>query len=189
MAAAAVSPLSVVESIGQKKAKIETHPASSLVRDERVQRSIVDKRVRDIAKDLRFEGIGVVTVSRRKDGKCYILDGQHRVLALIEAGHGDFKVTCRVMEGLTLAQEAALFRLLNNTRRPGAMDDYLKGIVEGDPECLAINAILKRNDLKVSMGAMNGTISCVDAIRKVYRAREGAGPAALGFALSTAIAA
>jgi hypothetical protein len=148
---------------------IERHRADSLVRDERVQRAVNQHWVRTLAKQLDPVGIGVVTVSRRDDGPLVLLDGQHRVLALIERGLGEWEVDCHVYTGLTLAQEAALFRRLNNSRKPNVVDDYLVGVVEGDEECLAIDKIVQSAGLRVALQKGNGIIACVGAMRSVYR--------------------
>lgn len=185
----ATATLEVVRMDVEAPTSIERHRADSLVRDERVQRNIIDKRVRDLAANLNLDGIGVVTVSKRADAKLVILDGQHRIQALIDAGHGSYLVTCNVFHGLTVPQEAERFRVLNNTRKPTALDDYVKGLTAGDPECVAIDKILKRVGLRVTLQSGPGIISCVDAFRSVYRSKRGPGPAALGFAVSTAVAA
>lgn len=168
---------------------IEDHAAASLVRDERVQRAIIDRRVRELANSLDLDGIGVVTVSKRDDGRLYILDGQHRQLALLEAGMGEWIITCRVYHGLSLPEEAAIFRVLNNTRKPNAFDDYMKGVLAGDPECVAIHKIVQRTGLRVALQSGDGLISCIAAARKIYRSSPGVGPAALGFALHVAVGA
>lgn len=168
---------------------VEEHLAASLVRDERVQRSVIDRRVRELANTLDLDGVGVVTVSKRDDGRLIILDGQHRVLALLEAGMGEWPVTCRVYHGLSVPEEAAIFRVLNNTRKPTAFDDYTKGVLAGDPDCVAIHKIIQRSGLRVALQSGDGLISCIGAIRKLYRSSPGTGPAALGFALHVAVGA
>lgn len=168
---------------------MEEHPANSLVRDERVQRSLRPVRVRALAANLDLDGIGVITVSRRADGRLVILDGQHRIQALIDAGMGEWPVTCRVYHGLDVAREAALFRVLNNTSKTTAIEDLIKGITAGDPESVAISHIAARNNLWIALQSGEGLISCAAAMRKIYRSSAGTGPAALGFALHIATSA
>lgn len=165
---------------------LEKHRADSLCRDERVQRNLRVVRVKEITAKLDLDAIGVITVSRRPDGRLVVLDGGHRIQALLDNGLGEWEVTCKVFDGLTLKQEAGLFRRLNNTSRVTSIEDLLKGIVEGDKESVAISKIMERNGLQIALQSGPGLVSCAAAMRKVYRGQNG--PAALGFAINVAVA-
>lgn len=151
---------------------VEEIPARDLKTDHRVQRELNPGHVRKLAHGLDLDAIGVVTVSRRKNGKLVILDGQHRIAALIHEDLGDWPVMCNVYERLTLAQEAALFRRLNNSKRPSAYDDFTKGVVAGDPDCRAIAAAVADAGLHVSRHDEDAGIRAVAALRAIYRAGD-----------------
>lgn len=155
---------------------IETIVAKNLKVDSRVQRALVPSRVRKLAAVLDLDAIGVLTVSRRGTGENFVIDGQHRLAALAEHGLIDWECNCHVYSGLTLAREAALFRTLNNASRPGPFDDFTKGVVAGDEECVAINDIVTKAGLEVSDQASEGTVRAVVSLRSIYRA---AGPTGL----------
>jgi hypothetical protein len=146
----------------------EKHRVDALVRDERVQRSLIPTRVRRLQQEMNLDGIGVITVNRRIDGALVILDGQHRVQALIDNGMGEWKVECLVHLGLSLAEEAAIFRLLNNTRRALPYDDFTKGVLAGDEDCVAINEIVEAAGLSVADQKRDGTVCAVTALRRIY---------------------
>lgn len=151
----------------------ERHPAKKLEIDSRVQRELIPARVKRISNDLRAESIGVVTVSKRvngdrKNAKYIVLDGQHRIAALLASDMGDTEVACHVHMGLTLAEEASLFRDLNNTRRTTAFDDFTKGVIARDSACLEINGILARHGLRVTDQSQDGGVRAVAALRKVH---------------------
>lgn len=165
---------------------VEQHRADTLAFDERVQRAVNQARVRKIAKSLNVAAIGVITVSRRDDGSLTVLDGQHRLLALLENGLGATVVTCHVHHGLGVAGEAELFLLLNNTQGVNPVDSYRIGLTAGDEECVAINKIVEAVDLRVAMQVGPGVISCVATMRTVYRK---GGPNALAPALCVPLAA
>jgi hypothetical protein len=156
---------------GREPTSVEMYPANGLRRDPLVQRELIAARVRHLAAGLDLDGIGVITVSKRKDGSLVILDGQHRVQALIDNDMGEWPVTCNVYTGLTIAQEAALFRQLNDTRSVNSVDRYLKGLLAEDPECLAIDAVVQRHGLRVVYQTGDGCICCVAAMEKVYRGK------------------
>lgn len=168
----------------EKTVCIEEHPASALTMDERVQRAIRPGHLKAMAAKLDLDALGVIIVSRRADGTLIVIDGQHRIRALQESGMGDWVVTCKVFDGLTIPDEAGLFRRYNTTSKTNALEDLLKAIVEGDSEAVAIDKITRRNDLRIGSigGAGEGKIACATSMRKVFRSGE-AGPAALAFAI------
>lgn len=147
----------------------EKIPVRLLIRDERVQRALIAARVRRLKDDLDLDGIGVVTVSRRSNGDLVLLDGGHRCAALMEAGMGDWEITAHIYDGLSLSEEARLFRKLNNTRRSTAYDDFKVGVVEGDAECVDIDATVAKHDLKVVNQSRDKTVRAVDKLRRIYR--------------------
>lgn len=171
----------------EKISKIEEHSAASLYMDERVQRAIRPQHLKGIAAKLDLDALGVIIVSRRDDGRLAVLDGQHRIRALVDAGMGEWLVTCKVFDGLTLAEEAGLFRRYNTTSKTTAIEDLLKAIVEGDAEALAIEKIAQRNGLRIAGQTGTGLIPCAASMRKVFRSGGEMGPAALGFALHVGV--
>lgn len=155
--------------VAQVDESVERHRADALTFDDRVQRSVNHARVRKIAGALKLGGIGVVTVSQRADGSLVILDGQHRVLALLENGLGSTLVACRVLTGLSLADEAAQFIVLNNSQRPNPVDSYRIELLSGDEECMAIQKIVEATGLRVAMQTGPGIVACVSTMRVLYR--------------------
>lgn len=172
-----------------KKSRIIQLCADELKFDEDYQRKVIHARVRRLADKLDLDSLGVVTVSERKDG-FYVVDGQHRILALRHHDFGEWKVKCQVYSDLKREEEAALFRTLNDTRRITPWDDFKAGIIEGDPESLEIRRICKVAGLRVSSGNQDGVISCVASMRQIYRNDDGRpGPEVLKEALEVAVAA
>lgn len=164
----------------------ESHRADALVRDERVQRSLIPARVRKLQQTLNLDGIGVITASSRKDKQLVLLDGQHRVQALIDNGMGDWHVECHVYHGLSLADEAAIFRLLNNTRRAQPYDDFTKGVLSGDSECVAIDRIVVDAGLRVSDQKRDGAVCAVVALRRIFNGSGEPQPTVLADTLAVA---
>ena len=140
--------------------------------DPTVERNLDQRRVAKIAAELRIDAIGVPTVSRRVGGAHIVLDGMHRFAALTVAGLGDVPVPVAVYTGLTLEQEAELFRLLNNTKGLSAADKFRIALVEGDPESQAIDAIVSKNGYTTRAGAPNSAIA-VTAMAHIYRRDQG----------------
>lgn len=171
---------------GDHRSAIERHRADALTIDERVQRSVNHIRVRKIAGDLNLDGLGTITVSRRPNGSMVIIDGQHRVLALLESGLGDTVLSCEVFDGLDTRGEAVLFLVRNASQKPNPVDSYRLGLLAGDEECLAVQKIVDSAGLRVALQCGPGVIACVTTMRTLYRK---AGANALAPALRVPLAA
>jgi hypothetical protein len=143
-------------------------PVSGLIVDPNVQRPLDRSRVAKIADDLDLSAIGVVTVSHRGNGSYHVIDGQHRVEALRLAGGDGEKVLCRIFDGLTVEEEARLFRLLNNTVRLQALDKFRVRTVEGEAVATAITQILAKHGWKINPALGDGSFSAVVAAERIY---------------------
>jgi hypothetical protein len=164
--------------------KIERVRLDVLIVDGTVQRGLDLGRVKVMADAFNWDGFGTPTVSRRTDGSIRIVDGQHRVMAARRAGHGARSVQMRVHDGLTLQQEAELFRLLNDTRKPMPVDLFRVAVIEGEPAAVAMNDLVKRNGLYVAASGER-SFRAVQALRSIYEVQ----PLAAERALATLVAA
>jgi hypothetical protein len=149
---------------------------SLLTVDHSVQRAEDGVRVATIAGDFEPGSLGVIHVSKRPDGIYHIIDGQHRVAALRVLGKGDVPIPCQIYEGLSRAEEAAMFRRLNNTRQVQILDRFRVRIVEGDPVACDIAELLKAQGWTITKAGARGSFFAVAAMEKVYRAKEGGDP-------------
>lgn len=118
--------------------------------DPQVQRAPIESKLKRITEQFQLAGYGTPALSMREDGTAICLDGQHRSLAAVARGFEDEIVTANAFYGLTLKQEAALFRILNDTTKVNLLDLFRVSLAEGDPTSLAIQAILDRHGLKLA---------------------------------------
>jgi hypothetical protein len=149
--------------------EIRSIPLSKLYADPEVQRGMDPRKVAKIADNMSEAALGTVTVSRRDSGMYHIADGQHRCAAARQVFGDDYTMTCRVFNSLTVQEEAGLFRLLNNTTRPQAVDAFRIRVVEGDPVAVAVSRIVEDNGWKVVLGGRDNHFSAVAAAERVYR--------------------
>lgn len=185
-----MAPVTKITKGSRRKPKILNIPAKQIRVDPEVQRQLIPARVSKLTEAMDLDGLGIITVSERGKGDLIALDGQHRIAALEQLGMGEWEVTCHVYSGLSKAQEAALFRRLNDTRKITPYDDFSKGLVEGDEECLAINEIIESHGLRVAGYGSDGTITCVSKLRQLYESKNGrADGAVLADALTDSLAA
>jgi hypothetical protein len=160
--------------------KLRDLPVSVLIVDADVQRRLDLRRVARMVADFQPQALGTITVSRRDDGSYHIIDGQHRVMAAREARGESFSISARVFEGLSIRDEAGLFRLLNETAKPTAFDGFRVRVVEGEHVAVHVTDMLKRHGFGLSRGVQDGAFSAVTAAERVYRLDPNALERALG---------
>ena len=156
-------------------AQIEHLAVAKLIADPKVQRAIDVTRVGRIVNDFDSRAVAVPIVSRREDGSLHVIDGWHRVQATIAAGNGDDTIMCLVHEGLSRADEAAMFRRLNNTRQVTPVDKFRVRVVEGDEAAVTLNNILTKYGWKAEMSKYNTAFAAVAAFEGIYKGKL-AGP-------------
>jgi hypothetical protein len=133
------------------------------------QRQLKERLVKRIVEDFDEALVGVLTVCRSDDGRLFLIDGQHRWMALVDLGHERW--TCEVLEGLSLARQAEIFSG-RNTRRIAIdrLDAFRAAQVAGDPAARAIAAILARHGYGVAGHSGRRTadqVGCVGALREI----------------------
>lgn len=153
---------------------------------ERAQRALKPARVEQILSALDLDAFGEPVLSFR-DGRYYIIDGQHRKNAISQfLGDGWEKATilCKVYEGLTEQDEAKLFRQLNTVLGTTAYDKFKVGVTAGYEEETKIKAIVEAAGLHISRARKDstGSVSAINALRSAYRLA----PKSLMFALKLA---
>jgi hypothetical protein len=135
--------------------------------DQKVQRVLNRGRVERIAAQFNPDALGVLTTSFRDSSSIAIIDGQHRYRAAELAGYtGPIRTT--EYRGLTIPQEAALFRQLNSTAKPTAVDSFLVSCVEENPDSLAMAKIIADNGWTLSNATATGRMSAIGSLQKVY---------------------
>ena len=101
-----------------------------LVDRDRYQRKLRPSKITKMAHAWNPDKAGVIVVSKRVDGKYYVIDGQHRHQALQLMENYPTHLFCEIFENLTPQQEAQLFHDLDKERdnlTPGAAFKALRG--------------------------------------------------------------
>jgi hypothetical protein len=132
------------------------------------QRELRGEWVNELIRDFNPDRVGVLTVNYR-EGYYYVVDGQHRVEAMRGIGWEDQQVECRVYENLTIQEEAELFLALNKRLAVGPIPQYKVGLTACRPEEMAIQAVLEPLNLRVGQGKVDGSITAVGTLRRIYR--------------------
>lgn len=143
--------------------------------DPAYQRVVEMDRVRGMANNFNPDAIGVVYVSKRTTGQFAgmysIFDGQHRWELMKMMGWTDQKMPALVFEGLSLEQEATLFRVYNQERtRPKPLALFKARVTEGDPDAVSLARVLDNLGLSYDSYANTKGIRAIDTIAKVQAA-------------------
>lgn len=135
------------------------------------QREFKQWRVDHLVANFDPEQIGTPVVNHR-DGKYFIIDGQHRIAAMRAVGWGDQSVECEVYEDLTEAQEAEMFLKRNDTLAVTAFDKFRISVRAGRRPEIDVERIIRDQGLRVARKGP-GAIRSPATLVKVYQNHGG----------------
>lgn len=161
------------------KYRIGSVPAAMLDVDPRIQRPLDLDRVKKMEREYSPAALGIITVSKRRNGKMIVLDGQTR-RALVQKLDPQHKMDAKIYTDLTIQQEALLFRLLNNTKRLTSLVLFRIAVIEKRPVETACNKLLKDHGLVAEGGRLNSFLAVVSLVR-LFEADEKAATATIKF--------
>ena len=154
----------------EREARLRWVPLSKMRVSELAQRELKPARVDHIAANMDLEQLGSPTVSER-DGWFFLIDGQHRVEAYKQWTGDDWdtqQMQCWTYTGLTEAQEAEKFLVLNDVLAVNAMAKFRVGVQAGRGVESDIDRIVRAQELCVSTDKIDGAIRAVGTLRRVY---------------------
>ena len=137
----------------------------------RAQRELKAKKVRDIVKDFNPLLVNPIKVSFR-DGKYWVIDGQHTLNALRVVNDGDCMVRCKVFYGLTEIDEADLFLSQNGHSSPVGMNDKLRVLfLQGDQEVMDFIKATELAGLRIDFtkGQSRNKIIAISCAFSIYK--------------------
>lgn len=114
---------------------------------------------------------GHILVNVRDNNDVYLVDGQHRFLAMRKLGMT--KAKCQVSYGLTVAREAEEFKLRNsNIKGTSALERFHASLVIGTPEAVKLNTLLQSLGLHVPryIGSRDPkAMHCIAVLETIYK--------------------
>jgi hypothetical protein len=148
---------------------VEELPLEDMAVPRDYQRELHEHVVRRIVREFDPDLLGLLVVVRDTDGKLWILDGQHRWMAMVELGYE--RTLCEVLHGVPLARQARIFSGRNAGRSaPNPRAAFRADYVSRDTAVVAIVGILDRYGYQRPFGASRASASrfvCVTALREV----------------------
>jgi hypothetical protein len=143
---------------------------ADLVVDETYQRPLDPGKVYRIATNFDPDAFGVIVINRRDTGETAIIDGGHRVAALYDMGWDDQKVQAVIHQGLTVAEEARIYAILNKERtKPKATDIFRADVTAGFPDALEVQSVLDKHGLKVVNSPKARGIRSIGTCRRLHK--------------------
>lgn len=148
--------------------------------DEAYQRVVNPRQVSKITKKFDPDLFGVLLISQRDGGDYFVIDGQHRLNAMILMEKGSEPLPCLVYTHLTLETEAKIFGLVNKERLYlSPQYTFRAQLIAKDPEALAIKGTVEQygyhlnfwkplpGDEGSEMWRQEGMISAIGEVRKL----------------------
>lgn len=157
-----------------EKSEIISLPVHKLNTTYTSQRALRNKKLAEsIASDFNIHLFNPIIVSYR-DGKWYVIDGQHRLYGVKKRFGDDYLVDCKVIRGLTQQEESKLFVLLNDSSKQLNYADKAKGLYYSDDETMVnLFNICKSHGVEFGIdddkrASTDGRITAIKAIVDTY---------------------
>jgi hypothetical protein len=118
---------------------------------------------------------GTPVLSRRQDRSLWGIDGQRRLLHLSMTKGPDFEFECKVYCGLSIAEEAALYRQFDERTQQTPYDRFKAAVTAGNPTECAVLQICRDLGLEISRAGSTHprTLNAVERLLGVYKSRGG----------------
>lgn len=156
------------------KSKIVKVRADELSIHPLAQREIVPSNFKRIKEYLDLDAIGIVHAVEYDKRGLLVIDGQHRIQALLAHGFGEWLVQAEVHLDIR-DDKAACDKFLKLNKR-AAVNPYATFMAEfhsGYPEAVGVMATAKRHGLKIAKSAGDGNLVCVATLKKLWGTNHG----------------
>lgn len=158
-------------STGATDVYVAAVPVAEMFIDHTYQRELEERRAHRMGKTWDPRLVGVLDVADRGENaspRYAVINGQHRWAAASHAGTATH-LAANVHTGLTVADEAALFRDIDqSTKKLTVWDRWKARRAAGDTTVLGIDAIAEGFGLKVVQGSSANYIVCLSALEYCY---------------------
>lgn len=130
-------------------------------------------RVRKLEQTMDLDALGRFSVWHDGGRNFYVIDGQHRKLALENLGLGDWRVRCDVYEGMTFPEACEQFLKLNDALLVRPFDKFDKAAKAGYEAEVETKRIITEAGLCISMQPGDGKVKAVVAAVDVWKLDRG----------------
>lgn len=148
------------------------------------QRPFIQAHGDALAKDLDLGLLGYPVINHR-EGKWWIVDGQHRIYALKENGFANEKLYCEVYTDLSDQEMAQTFLGRDRRRAISPFVKFKIGVTAGQSRETAILRVVEANGLSVTRSKGAHNVGAVSTLIRIYDSNPDK-DAAVGFVLRVA---
>jgi len=155
------------------KTKMVRMEAQALHVHPHAQREMRPSWLKTLTATLDLDGIGVFhavqyEIPGRGTGP-WVVDGQHRLEALMNHGFGEWVVDVKLHLDITDdAGAAALFLMLNNRKAVNPYDKFTNEVTAGNPTACGVLKLVTARGIKVTKEPGDGKVRCITALQRVY---------------------
>lgn len=104
----------------------------------------------------------------------WVVDGQHRVSALINLGFGEWVVDVMIHVDVKDDRRASeLFLRLNSRLTVSPYDKFINELQAKDPVAVGVNDIVLKFGLTIGKQTADGTLACPMSLKKAYKHNDG----------------
>lgn len=147
-------------------------PVGQLRLNARTNREVKPARVRRLVRAMDPDALGRFAAWR--DGRnFYVIDGQHRKLALEDLGLPDWPVLCDVYEGMSFEDACEQFLKLNDSLLVTAYEKFDKGVKAGRYECVETKKVIESCGFRVSNQVGDGNLVSVAGAIDTFNLDQG----------------
>jgi hypothetical protein len=141
---------------------------TSLRIDPTYQRALNEHRRKRIAQAFNWAAFGVLVVAQREDGTMYVIDGQHRLAAVLSRSDV-VNVPVVVFPMVGVKDEAIDFLITNKDRKPmRGIESFRAMLVAGDKDAVAVNDLVHACGREIGK-AKKSDVDCIITLLKLHR--------------------
>lgn len=163
--------------VKQAKSINKRLPARDLRIHPHAQRDIIPSQLKKLVDNMDLDLIGTVhAVEQAINGKqgVWVVDGQHRIMALMELGLGDWICDVEIHTDAKEEKRAAELFLGLNSRIP--VTPYMRfrnELVAERPEAIGVRNIADTFGIRIAGRTGDGCMCCVSSLKGIFRIDSG----------------
>lgn len=151
------------------KVHFEQIPVRNLVSNQKYQRPLSKKHVRNAAEHFDIYQVNPVKVSRR-NGINYVFDGQHTVeIIAMVSGSRETPVWCMIYDDLDYTHEADIFANQKKGVKPLVPLEIFQANIEAENDKQKIiQALVESYNMRIGPAVVPGNICAISTLEKIY---------------------
>lgn len=151
------------------KSKVIKVRADELKIHPLAQRELVPSNLKRLKTTLDLDAIGVMHAVEYDKRGLLIIDGQHRLHALMDNDFGEWPVEVKIHLDIKNDKEACdKFWKLNKRATVSPYDTFMVEYHAGYPAAMGVYALALKHRLKIARGAADGSLICVSGLKRVF---------------------